>query len=472
MIFDSNYSRTERTGELFEKEIFSRVQDGGGNQPRWLTELFIKPKSEPENFSPKYDNWRRQAKVPILFLNATTLNTGHVWQYTPSWMGEPPGSITTAIDGNEWLRRMYYSEAPSLHRRVRLGHAVAASACVPGLFEPLVLAQLYPNRVVRLVDGGVHDNQGTATLLEQNCTVQLVSDGSGQMNTQNDPSSGTLGVPLRSNDILQARVREAQYCELKARRNASLLRGLMFVHLKKDLVVEPVDWINCEDPDDPSKPVNRGQLTGYGILKEIQGLLAAIRTDLDSFSEVEAYALMTSGYRMTEYEFGQSIRDFPLANGECPKWEFLSIERPMKQKTGSEAAYAELAEILKAGANNAFKIWQLSPFLWITCRVLGFSIAIALFVSLSWWTITHWNSDLGKVGSLFKVSMVAAPVFAAIASIAFGKATVNAVRFRETLKRIILCIVLAAIGWLIVLIHLKIFDKWFLNRGSLKRLFR
>src|SRR6185312_1295875 len=105
---------------------------------RWLTELFIKPKDDSPNFSPKYDNWRRRTKVPILILNATSLNTGHVWQFTASWMGEPPGIINTAIDGNERLRRMYYSDAPPAHRRVRLGHAVAASAGVPGLFEPLV----------------------------------------------------------------------------------------------------------------------------------------------------------------------------------------------------------------------------------------------------------------------------------------------------------------------------------------------
>jgi predicted acylesterase/phospholipase RssA len=459
MIFDHNYSRTERAGDLYERELFSRVKDGEGDQPRWLNDLFIKPPGEPE-FKPKYDNWRRQAKVPILILNATTLNTGHVWQFTASWMGEPPGDINTAIDGNERLRRMYYPEAPQPHKQVRLGHAVAASACVPGLFEPLALAKLYPGRTVRMVDGGVHDNQGTASLLEENCTVQLVSDASGQMNTQSNPSRGLLGVPLRSNSILMSRVREAQYCELQVRENSSLLRGLMFVHLKKDLDVNTVDWINCEDPEDPSNPVRSAQLTSYGILKDVQARVAAIRTDLDSFSEVEAFALMTSGYRMVEHEFDNSIHGFPIPEFEPEPWRFLKLERPMKQRNGCEAENADLERLLEIGANSAFKIWYLS---W-KLKALAITVGGALIVSLSWWSLTHWRQPLLEVG------LIAAPVFAAFVGLFVGKTVMKVVRYRETLERIGLGLGLALFGWLIAGAHLLFFDGWFLRRGRVTTL--
>src|SRR5207244_1826576 len=79
MIFGKNYSRTMRAGELYEREIFSRVNDGEGDRARWLDRLFIQPFDGPDAFSPKNHNWRRSAKVPILVLNATTLNTGHNW---------------------------------------------------------------------------------------------------------------------------------------------------------------------------------------------------------------------------------------------------------------------------------------------------------------------------------------------------------------------------------------------------------
>ena len=135
MVFQRGYSRTLRVGELYEREIFSRVADGESSRPRMLSALTIHPVGEKSDFAPKRDNWCRQAKVPVLILNATSLNTGHSWQFTASWMGESPTRIDTTIDGNERLRQMYYWEAPEPHRNVRLGAAVAASSCVPGLFE-------------------------------------------------------------------------------------------------------------------------------------------------------------------------------------------------------------------------------------------------------------------------------------------------------------------------------------------------
>src|SRR5205823_11382433 len=134
------------------------------------------------------------------------------------WMGEPPGNINTEIDTNDRLRRMYYREAPVRYQTFRLGYAVAASACVPGLFDPIALPGLYPGMTVRLIDGGVHDNQGVASLLEQDCSVLLVSDATGQMESEKNPSKSLFGVPLRSTSILMARVRDIAHRELVVRR--------------------------------------------------------------------------------------------------------------------------------------------------------------------------------------------------------------------------------------------------------------
>lgn len=160
MAFSLDYSRTNRLGELYEKRLFAKVKDGESGEDRFLNELKIIPCNEANDFSPKDCNWQRTAKVPILILNATTLNTGHNWQFTASWMGEPPAGIDSEIDANDRLRRMYYEDAPDELQNIRLGDAVAASSCVPGAFAPLALSGLYPDRTVRLVDGGVHDNQG------------------------------------------------------------------------------------------------------------------------------------------------------------------------------------------------------------------------------------------------------------------------------------------------------------------------
>src|SRR5258708_949631 len=183
------------------------------------------------------------------------------------------------------------------------------------------------------------------------------------MEAQNQPGNGVPSTLLRSNSILQARVREAEYHQLAARRRSSLLRGMMFIHLKKDLDVDPVDWIKCEDPIDASDEARpsfrRGDLTCYGIRKDVQNLLAGIRTDLDSFHDVEAYALMTSGYRMTEFEFPRAAPNFPISNESPAEWEFLGIEEPMKRVSGFDAAHREVMALLAASNSQVFKIWKL-----------------------------------------------------------------------------------------------------------------
>jgi predicted acylesterase/phospholipase RssA len=453
------YSRTQRVGELYEEEIFSRVPDGGGAEPRYLNELLIQPAGESGDFAPKNDNWRRAAKVPMLVLNATALNTGHIWQFTATWTGEPPAGIDAEIDSNYRLRRMYYDEAPKEHHKVRLGHAVAASACVPGIFDPIVFSNLYPNLSVRLVDGGVHDNQGTASLLEQDCVVVLVSDASGQMEAQNEPSHSLLGPPLRSNTILQARVREAQYHELDARRRASLLRGVMFVHLKKDLEGESLDWVDCEDPQDPCSdaptPGRRGVLTPYGIRRDVQQRLAAIRTDLDSFSDTEAYALMTSGYRMTEHEMREQFSSFGAAANTHERWDFLVVEDAMKQRDAAK----ELNQHLGVASELFLKAWRVLP-RWrqiVALMLLGAPAVLGFF-----WACWRWASfpllTPGVIGSTAATILVGLVV---------GKTVLKVALFRETLTRIALGVGVGFIMCLFAQIHLHLFDKWYLRAGHI-----
>ncbi|HST52515.1 MAG TPA: tetratricopeptide repeat-containing protein [Pyrinomonadaceae bacterium] len=493
MIF-GGYSRTMRAGELYETEIFSRVKDGKGHRPRWMSDLRINPldADDKENFNPKQGNWRREAKVPILILNAATLNTGHTWHFTATYMGEPPAGIDSQIDGNDRLRRMYYDEAPEGHRCVRLGHAVAASACVQDIFEPLALEGLYPDRVVRLVDGGTCDNQGVGGLLEQDCTVILISDGSGQMESEKDPSPGLLGVPLRSTSILQSRIRQAQYQDLCARRRSRLLRGLMFVHLKNDLDVDPVDWVDCLDPsdtdDDDLRPASRrGKLTRYGIAKDIQQRLASVRTDLDSFSDVEAYALMTSAYRQTEYAFeeGDCVEGFE-ANYQTENWDFLAIEDGMK---GAGRLYEHVKRLLCVSDMLAFKILKLrkSALVLAIAMALVFLAALTVIIALGIYAArliydrvpiepaisatisaaTTTARDIvmnGKISVGMIIAIVAVLLVVAIFAIRFfGRK-----RKGETLIRIAFGGV-GLLGSVVAQIHLSIFDKWFLREGSMKK---
>jgi predicted acylesterase/phospholipase RssA len=469
MIFVPDYSRTARAGELYESELYARIEDGEGLVPRWLNEMLIVPKGEdPASFRPKDHNWRRSNKVPILILNATALNTGHNWQFTATWMGEPPGTIDT-IDANYRMRRMYYEDAPAGNKKVRLGHAVAASACVPGIFEPIPLNHLYKREIpeyerdsnqyvaepiVRLVDGGVHDNQGVAAMLDQGCSVFIVSDASGQMNALDFPSNKVLGVPLRANDILQARVREAQYREICSRRRSGLLKGLLFIHLKKDLQIELLDWINCQDPSERKTVF---PLLPYGIQCEIQRRLAAIRTDLDSFSDAEAYALMCSGYLMAENALASDgILGFSVSTVARENWEFLRIEDLLKRAPEGNP----LARQLKASDKLFGKVWVLVRWL----RVIGWIAIGAAIVALGFLVWKAWTKQLLSVSWGELIMIIGA---LAIGVSAFEKIS-RAVNYRKTLDQILIGIGLT-LGSLLAKVHLHVFDKIFLWQGRIDR---
>ncbi|MBI1357119.1 MAG: patatin family protein [Acidobacteria bacterium] len=462
MMFQPGYTRTNRLGELYEEHLYARIGDDG---KRSLRELIIRPKGD-ETCKPKYDNWKRTDKVPILILNAASENTGHSWQFTATWMGEPPSRIDSEVDGNYRLRRMYYEEAPPRHQDVRLGQAVAASSCVPGLFPPLELQGLYDGIVVRLVDGGVHDNQGLYGLLDQNCTVMIVSDASGQMSTIDRPPDDPLGVLLRTSSVLQSRVRTAQYREMESRRKAGLLKGLLFLHLKKDLEAEPRDWKGCRNPREMTgaESLRRRQtLTTYGVRKDLQESLANIRTDLDSFSEVEAFALMASGHNMVRTGFADAIQGFPVYQGEHP-WRFLRMASAL-QGQGPEDLDA-LSKLLNVGSSIAFKIWRLSGAL-RAINAIGGVIALA---AVGWAAYT-WRSE-----PLLTPKGLAGAAALALVSLALTRLgltwIVQAVQYRKTVYQMATGAALCLVGWAAAGVHLLLFDRWFLARGKVDALKR
>ena len=482
LLSPSRYSRTERLGELYEERLYSRIMDGEGEAERWLNDLFVEPVArDPETgelqpeagFSPKAHNWRRGNKVPILILNATSLNTGHTWQFTASWMGEAASATAGQIDKNDLLQRCYYCEAPDGHRSLRLGHAVAASACVPGLFDPLVLDGLYPERIVRLVDGGVHDNQGIQGLLDQGCNLLLVSDASGQMGSVANPPKGAIGVLLRANSILQARVRGAQYQDLVGREQATLVKGKLFVHLKQGLERAALSAA-CQETETTAhsggeRPV--AQRTPHGVMAEVQGLLSELRTDLDSFSDLEAFSLMTSGYRASELalEEAPALR---VSQDQRAPWRFLAVDRLLRGEDPSPGAYPRLLQHLQIGRALFFKVWLLSPQL----KRLALGSGLVALLALLWYVVSHWNDQwslslswsLG--GLLLAVILMLLPKVLSFAG-GLGRwlgRTIDLANYRETLVRVGVGVLASTVGALLAWIHLELLDQRFLELGRVR----
>ena len=448
-------STTNRLGRLYESELYAKVLGPG---PHFMDQLKIQPK-EQEDFYPRYDNWRRKAKVPIIVLNSTSLNTCHNWQFTATFMGEPPQTLADAqIDANDRLRRMYYAEAPDAYKHVRLGDAVAASACVPGLFDPLVLDRLYEqDYVVRLVDGGVFDNQGVATLHEQECQVMLVSDASGQTGIEKDPSGERLGVSTRANNVLMARIRQCQHQLLCSLQEAKLLRGLMFVHLKKGLVTDAVDWLGCSDK---TSAAASNKLTTYEIRQDIQRALASVRTDLDSFSDCEADALMLSGYRATTEEVQKSVTGFSL-HSQPPNsgWRFMDISGIASELNDDEPRLKKLKRALGVAHSVVFKALQLVPGI-TAVKVIGMIVVLAALIA---GLIFYWN----RSGPIVKVIAVLIAYF--LFSMVAEALLVRTLRYRNSVLQWLGSLALVILGGPFLWIHLNIIDRYYIRWGPTYR---
>ncbi|TMP29432.1 hypothetical protein CWB99_09500 [Pseudoalteromonas rubra] len=454
MITQGDYSLTKRIGELYVQELYSKLAN---NQtlPTYMDQLPIYPciaeKQQDKDFHPQQGNWQRSAKVPVLVINATTVNTGHNWQFTATWMGEPPEVIDQRHDTNYRLRRMYYDKT-NPNQRVTIGDAVAASSCVPGLFPPLQLQTLYEGEQVTLVDGGVFDNQGTASLLEQDCDSILTSDASGQLEAHAQPSQGRFATTMRTSEILQARLRSAQHRELKARTQSGQLNSLMYIHLKQGLSSTDKDWIGAPSSSPAQTPTTT---TEYGIHRDYQQAIASLRTDLDSFSDNEAFALMYSGYCMTRAHFKQ-----PTTTTDNPSnWRFKAsyIAKNMAQSEPEPA----LLEQLKVGSKLFFKAWYLSfP---LKC-VLGLCIVLlsvfALLPLMGEW-LPGWSYNQRFLMSFLLVAALAG----ATNWLRLTQRLGSLIRMKKALLIGGGKLVGALGGIVFAILHLLVFDKVFLHLG-------
>jgi predicted acylesterase/phospholipase RssA len=459
-----HYTRTDRVGELLNDLLYSRVGGWCQGRPPMLNELDILPFGEDaETFNPAESNWRRAAKVPALVINATTLNTGHNWQFTTDWMGEPALSIDQELDRNPRLRPVRYVHAPEGYREFPLARAVGASTCTLGLMEPVTLKGLYPGMNVRLVDGVFGGAQCAAAAIERDCNVLLVSDASGQMYVQNDPSQGVLGTTLRSSNILFGQLRAREHQMLESRRCSSPLRGLMFLHMRKGLDAEAVfaDDADATTALDDARSQTASELTSYGVLKEVQRRLADIRTDLDAFSDTEAYALMMSGYLMAGHEFANGVTGYPRPPEVRPPWRFLAIEEPMKT-VGNK----QLTLLLDAARSQLFKFVELSP----TARAISATFSGLLFMLLPLLLAAYllYSGEARAIGSrgwrtspYFTAELVALVLLVTYLSVLVRTG-------RKTLSQVIIGIFMCTAGFVFCRLTLHILDPWYLARGRIR----
>ena len=479
-MYGKRYSRSDRIAELYTRFLYAPVVEKSLSSSVPFPKLKILPLGEPPGFHPfsaddkgRTSNDRRANKVPVLIINTTTLNTGHNFQFTASWLGEPPSQRARAdLDKNIRLRRAYY-EGDGLakkYERLPLGIAVAASAAVPGIFHPLALTDLFKEMTPQLVDGGVHDNQGIEGLLDSDCTHLIVSDASGQMGDLAEANTKAWSVVKRSNDVLMDRVREEEYEGLALRRSTGEIAEFTFLHLKQDLQQQELTWIGGKDKaGQQGRPSGK---TSYGVDQEAQRLLADIRTDLDSFSEVESHALMADGYLMAEKLIDASrLLPSALAASSVVKadWNFLDISDYL----ASPQRDPYFRKQLEVAGSLVFKVWQLVPGLkWSGVASVVFSLILLLRFLLA-----HAGEPVPFIASLFEeVSTYGALAITLLMLSVYGllyllPPYLQWVASLQSLpRRLALRILTATLGWLFVWIHLLVFDELFLWQGKVARL--
>jgi hypothetical protein len=254
------------------------------------------------------------------------------------------------------------------------------------------------------------------------------------------------------------RVRQEQFARLKTAFDGGLLKGMMFVHLKQDLDVEPVGWHGCEEPNEYADfdAATQG-FTSYGVRKEIQKLLAGIRTDLDSFSEIEAFALMASGYRMAE----RYLRDVDVLPGLPPvdtKWPFLAVEDVMTKAKTTDASYLRLRLLLQTASIRLFKAFYQSD--GMKLAGIAASIAVLVLCGLLWWML---------VPPTMRLAIGRWQLLAAIGVMAAALTALAVPKVRDYLRRI----AWVFIGILICLpvwFHIWFVDRAFLRMGELRHI--
>ena len=366
------YSRSDRIGDLYDLYLYNPAWEGERPKTRWgastqveMRELLIEPPGVGEGFKPDEDNHLLSAKVPILLLNATTLNSGRHWRFEAVRMGEPlPDNpemrrVVEDADKNIRLEQGYFEpregkpRVTEPQRDFPLALAVAASACVPGLFHPLAISNLYDGITVQLVDGGVADNQGVQGLFDEGCTHLIISDASLQLPDEEKPSGRVPAVVTRSMSIQGDRIRDEQLIHVSSRG-----REFALMHLRKGLTgraLAPGDSL-ADAITERGGPVHCSQ---FGVDPEVQKALARLRTDLDFFNDTEALSLSADGYLISAHELCDKGFE-PLGAQPTPpidpdRWRFGAVAGLLERPTD------HYLRVLRTGRRSFFRLAGLRP---------------------------------------------------------------------------------------------------------------
>ena len=384
------YSRTDRVAELYERRFYAKAW---GDRPKRngriaMRDLLIEPKGHDGPFDPDEENPRRNAPVPILLLEATTLNTGHNWRFEAMYVGEPPrqGTADQAaredVDKNVILERTRWEALPEACQNFPLGGAVASSACFPGGFPPMVVPE-----TLRRPDDRARRRRRPRQPGRRGARRPRLHAPDHQRRLRPDARHRAALDP----PACRARPRDLDLRRRRARAAAAAApaRGRL------DRLHAPADRPACARAHarrQVSEKEAKIESTDFGVLEDVQRALAQVRTDLDSFCEVEAWSLMADAYQLTgrivPTRAGLAALGTP---GPDVEWPFEVVAEQLAQPS------KKYLKLLHSSKERFFKpARMLPPLLPVTLLLLLAALGAAVYGL--WLLLTPHGTALFIVG--------------------------------------------------------------------------
>ena len=143
--------------------------------------------------------------------------------------------------------------------------------------------------------------------------------------------------------------------------------NIAFLSLRRGLGFRKVHWVNAASTQAPDEIISATSLEDFQVHPDVQDSLSKIRTDLDAFTEVEAYSLMLDAYRMSRDDLQkfknktacQRVRQTQDEQKPVGSWKFMAIAPWMEKPT---KAYLDQLEVAQSTFGKALKCM---PLLWM-----------------------------------------------------------------------------------------------------------
>jgi predicted acylesterase/phospholipase RssA len=305
--------------------------------------------------------------------------------------------LVNAIDsegelGQEFLtfvRDLYYIRSaehmsPRLRTdfdRISLGLAVAASANFPPVFSALIHLGIYDDRFVTrlgLTDGGVYDNIGITTLVDEGCTDIIASDTGAPFELESASPKSTWGTLSRLFPVLTDDVADHQKNRLQERWKVS--HGLAG-YSDKDRAINELKGSYALSGlalfgIDTLAPPGAG---GLQLERQDRLDVAALRTDLDAFGDLEVAALVNAGYDRADRLLRANLKELPYSAET--RAQLAPVHEPHHLSPGEKE---RLPKVLKIGGSRVFRALHMrSPEAWL------FTL---LVVALLFWLLNREGS--------------------------------------------------------------------------------